>query len=778
MKLKIFFATVATILFAACTNTNSNKVVEFPPVESSNTTILSIEKVELTDTATVLNVRGIYRPHYWIKLSSNGHLLAQDKEYKLIGTEGIEPDKELFMPADGDSCFTLFYEPLPKDCKQFDLIEGTNDDDWKIYGIDLTGKLRTYWRNKATGEWLIAFTDKHIVYDCAVWDIISTEERNDKYTFTAQRGDEKISVKVGKERRGTRKISVNGASAVKCTAITSRALPDYPVKDERAAIKDNNYQMGDSVTIVGWLRNMPDKEWAKGKEFSINKENIFTLGCFDEEVYSAPMDSLGRFTLKMPLINSSQVFIDWGRCNVSTMLEPGATYFFMYDFTTGQRLFMGDDARLQNELLAHPHKLMYERIKQKNATAEQAMDFMYMVKEVYDSLLTDLDATVATHPNLSQRYINYLKGYYLSGAGESLMQAKFYVAGRTFPDEYITYVDTLWNKIIAQTPYTLYRDYTIFLRDYIGYKEDHMEGEKNSITTTIKRVADEGKITLSKKELDIVNRYDEELDRIKKLIPNLSEKEADKVVEKFNSEYGRIISDIWFRNTEIMEVEGICNFSARAISSVPTTQTLKDIYMAGIIWGYIDGLRTPVNAQIMEWAEKNIQLPVALNMVTDIQNKYLALTGALNNNSSIKSADDVKNMSDGEKILRKLTEPYRGKYILVDVWGTWCGPCKAALAKSKKLFERMAPYNMVFLYLANRSSDESWKNVIKEYNVVGENIVHYNLPSEQQAAVENYMRVASYPSYRLISPDGSLLDVNADPRDIDTFEKMIKDMKK
>ncbi|MBQ5662962.1 MAG: redoxin domain-containing protein [Bacteroidaceae bacterium] len=778
MKQKILFAIIATLLLVACTNTNGNKVVEFPSVGSANTTMLTFEKVELTDTATVLTMRACYRPHYWIKMSEAPYLVAQDKRYKLLDCKDFELGKEIFMPEDGDSCFTLFFEPLPKDCKQFDFIKGTNDDEWKIYGIDLTGKLRTYWRNEATGEWLIAFTDKHIVYDCAVWDIITAEERGDKYSFTAQRGDEKISVKVGKERRGTRKISVNGASAVKCTAITSRALPDYPVKDERAAIKDNNYQMGDSVTIVGWLKNMPDKEWKKGKEFSINKENIFTLGCFDEEVYSAPMDSLGRFTLKIPLINSSQVFIDWSRCNVSSMLEPGATYFFMYDFTTGQRLFMGDDARLQNELLAHPKKTMYERIKQKNATAEQAMDFMRKVKEVYDSLLTDLDAIVATHPNLSQRYINYLKGYYLSGAGESLMQAKFYVADRTFPAEYVAYVDTLWNKMVVQTPYTLYSRYTTFLSDYIDYKKDHMEGEKNSIATTIKKVVNDGKITLSKKELDIVNRYDEELERIKKLISNLSEKQAEKVVDKFNSEYGRIISDIWLRNNEIMQVEGICNFSARAISSVPTTQTLKDIYMAGTIWGYIDGLRTPVNAQIMEWAEKNIQLPVALNMVTEIQNKYLALTGALNNNSSIKSADDVKNMSDGEKILRKLTEPYRGKYILVDVWGTWCSPCKAALAKSKKLFERMAPYNMVFLYLANRSSDESWKNVIKEYNVVGENIVHYNLPSEQQAAVENYLRVASYPTYRLISPEGSLLDVNADPRDIDTFEKMIKDMKK
>ncbi|MBE6303637.1 MAG: redoxin domain-containing protein [Bacteroidales bacterium] len=777
MKQKILFSIVVTLLLAACTNTNGNKVVEFPLIEAANTTVFKIEKVELTDTATVLNVRGIHRPHYWIKFSSSVHLVAQDKEYKLIGSEGIEPDKELFMPADGDSCFTLFYEPLPKDCKQFDLIEGANDDDWKIYGIDLTGKLRTYWRNTKTGEWFIAFTDKHIVYDCAVWDIISTEERNDKYTFTAQRGNEKITVKVGKERRGTRKISVNGASAVKCTAITSRALPDYPVKDERAAIKDNNYQMGDSVTIVGWLRNMPDKEWAKGKEFSIYKENIITRG-FDEEVYSAPIDSLGRFTLKMPLINSSQAFIDWRRCNVSTMFEPGETYFFMYDFTNGQRLFMGSDARLQNELAAYPCQWTNERMEHKNATAEQAMDFLRKVKESHNSCLAELDSTIAAHPNLSQRYINYIKGYYLTGAGESLMQAQFYVAGRTFPDEYIAYVDTLWNNMVAQTPYTLYNNYVTFLRDYIDYKENHMEGERNNIVTTIKRAFSEGKITLSEKELDIVNRYDEELDRIKELLPNLSEKESEKVVEKFNNEYGRILSDIWVRNTEIMVVEGVCNHSVRVIGSVPTTQTLKDIYMAGRIWNYIDNLRTPVNAQIMEWAEKNIQLPVALSTVTDIQNKYLALTGASNNNSSIKSADDVKNISDGEKILKKLTEPYRGKYILVDVWGTWCGPCKVALAKSKELFERMAPYNMQFLYLANRSSDESWKNVIKEYNVVGENIVHYNLPSEQQAAVENYLRVASYPSYRLISPEGSLLDVNADPRDLNIFEKMIKDINK
>ena len=37
----------------------------------------------------------------------------------------------------------------------------------------------------------------------------------------------------------------------------------------------------------------------------------------------------------------------------------------------------------------------------------------------------------------------------------------------------------------------------------------------------------------------------------------------------------------------------------------------------------------------------------------------------------------------GEKLLRHILEPYKGKLVLLDVWGTWCAPCKMALAHSK-----------------------------------------------------------------------------------------------
>ena len=135
---KLFLALAVAVLLGACTRTN--KVVEFPLVGASNTTNLVFEKIELTDTATVLTIRGFYRPNYWIKVPSYTHLVAGGKEYKLLDGRGVEIDKELYMPEDGDSCFTLLFEPLPKSVTSFDYMESDAEGDWRIYDIDMTGK--------------------------------------------------------------------------------------------------------------------------------------------------------------------------------------------------------------------------------------------------------------------------------------------------------------------------------------------------------------------------------------------------------------------------------------------------------------------------------------------------------------------------------------------------------------------------------------------------------------------------------------------------------------
>ena len=128
--------------------------------------------------------------------------------------------------------------------------------------------------------------------------------------------------------------------------------------------------------------------------------------------------------------------------------------------------------------------------------------------------------------------------------------------------------------------------------------------------------------------------------------------------------------------------------------------------------------------------------------------------------TGLRPSSDVADMSDGEKILRKIIEPYKGKLILMDIWGTWCGPCKEALSHSQEEYERLKDFGLVYLYLANNSSDESWKNVIKEYNLAGPNCVHYNLPKEQQSAIERYLNVQGFPTYKIIDKQGNIHDLD------------------
>ena len=60
---------------------------------------------------------------------------------------------------------------------------------------------------------------------------------------------------------------------------------------------------------------------------------------------------------------------------------------------------------------------------------------------------------------------------------------------------------------------------------------------------------------------------------------------------------------------------------------------------------------------------------------------------------------------------------------------------------------------------------------------MGDNVVHYNLPREQQSAIEHFININGYPTYKLIDRDGNVLDVNADPRDLEGLARLLDQMK-
>ena len=37
---------------------------------------------------------------------------------------------------------------------------------------------------------------------------------------------------------------------------------------------DNNYQAGESATLIGWMKDMPEQGWKFGREFKVGYENL------------------------------------------------------------------------------------------------------------------------------------------------------------------------------------------------------------------------------------------------------------------------------------------------------------------------------------------------------------------------------------------------------------------------------------------------------------------------------------------------------------------------
>ena len=131
-------AALLPLAFAACQS--GPRTVENPLIETSNTMTLDITKVELTDTATILQVDAYFQPRYWIRIDSKTYLQADGQKYALTSAQGITPDSLFWMPDSGEASFQLTFQPLPLGTKQFDFIESDCEDCFKLYGIDLTGK--------------------------------------------------------------------------------------------------------------------------------------------------------------------------------------------------------------------------------------------------------------------------------------------------------------------------------------------------------------------------------------------------------------------------------------------------------------------------------------------------------------------------------------------------------------------------------------------------------------------------------------------------------------
>jgi thiol-disulfide isomerase/thioredoxin len=126
----------------------------------------------------------------------------------------------------------------------------------------------------------------------------------------------------------------------------------------------------------------------------------------------------------------------------------------------------------------------------------------------------------------------------------------------------------------------------------------------------------------------------------------------------------------------------------------------------------------------------------------------------------------------------------KGKYVYVDVWATWCGPCKAEIPSLKELEHDYDGKNIAFVSMSiddDRThggswdkAKEDWKKMVGDMELGGIQI--YAPKGWQSEFIKNY-RIKGIPRFILIDPMGNIVDASAprpsDPKIRTMFDEMI-----
>ena len=120
---------------------------------------------------------------------------------------------------------------------------------------------------------------------------------------------------------------------------------------------------------------------------------------------------------------------------------------------------------------------------------------------------------------------------------------------------------------------------------------------------------------------------------------------------------------------------------------------------------------------------------------------------------NIKSIFDVSLKGvNGKKI--SLSQ-YRGKILLLDFWGSWCGPCIASIPHINQLTDELKGYPVEIIPVAMGTKEDVWKNIIIKNKYKGTHLI------DSDGILSAYYKVLWAPKYVIIVPDGTLLNRDA-----------------
>ena len=118
---------------------------------------------------------------------------------------------------------------------------------------------------------------------------------------------------------------------------------------------------------------------------------------------------------------------------------------------------------------------------------------------------------------------------------------------------------------------------------------------------------------------------------------------------------------------------------------------------------------------------------------------------------------------------------FRGKYIYIDLWATWCTPCRAEIPHLKRLENEFKGENIIFVSISidKKSAYKAWKTMIETKNMSGTQL----FSNGDKQFIQN-LKVNSIPRFVIVDPKGNIINAEAprpsNPKTKEILNKILK----
>lgn len=155
---------------------------------------------------------------------------------------------------------------------------------------------------------------------------------------------------------------------------------------------------------------------------------------------------------------------------------------------------------------------------------------------------------------------------------------------------------------------------------------------------------------------------------------------------------------------------------------------------------------------------------------TKVEEKYNKIKNLVKGKPSPVFA--YENHKGGTTALKDL----KGKYVYVDVWATWCGPCKAEIPFLKKLEADYHDNNIEFVSISidTPNAYEAWKKMVVEKELGGIQLIADN--NWKSKFITDYA-IEGIPRFILIDPDGNIVNADAPRPSNDKIRALFDELK-